>query len=333
MVKIRDVAVLAGVSTATVSRVLNGKSTVDPVLVARVVEAADRLKYRPNALARSLRRRKTSIWALIISDIEHPFFTALARGVEDVAQESGYSVILCNADEDATKEALYLEVAEQEQVAGVILSPNSAASQINRLKAADIPLVTVDRELGNDVDSVLVDTETGAAHATFHLLDQGWVRPACITGPPDATTAVERRRGYERAMAERGRATDATAVHEAYRAEGGRRATARLLTLSPPPDSLLVSNSNLALGVLAELSARGLRAGDDIGLVTFDDAPWTPFTDPPMTVVAQPAYDVGAAAARLLVERIAGHGSAESRRIVLNTTLISRESSTHVMRA
>ncbi|MDP3209172.1 MAG: LacI family DNA-binding transcriptional regulator, partial [Rhodoglobus sp.] len=188
MVKITEVASEARVSVATVSRALNGVSTVDPALVVRVLAAADKLGYRPNAIARGLRRRKTDVLALIISDVSNPFYTAVARGVEDVAQANGYSVLLCNADEDATKEARYLTVAEVEQVAGVILSPHNAATDVSRLQSSGVPLVVVDRPLAVAMDSVMVRSREAARTATRHLLDEGWSRPACITGPVDAAT-------------------------------------------------------------------------------------------------------------------------------------------------
>ncbi|MER6768128.1 LacI family DNA-binding transcriptional regulator, partial [Amycolatopsis sp. NPDC000746] len=159
MATISDVAARAGVSTATVSRTLNGKSTVDPELAARVLEAAEELGYHPNGLARNLRRQETAVLALIISDVENPFFTSIARGVEDLAQVSGYSVVLCNSDENEDKERRYLDVALQERVAGVLLSPTGPATNVTRLRRLGTPVVAVDRPLpGTDGDQVLVDT-------------------------------------------------------------------------------------------------------------------------------------------------------------------------------
>src|SRR3954464_9524506 len=132
---------MAGVSTATVSRALNGKSTVDPMLAARVQKAAEELGYHPNGLARNLRRQETAVLALIIADVENPFFTSIARGVEDVAQDSGYSVVLCNSDENADKERKYIDVALQERVAGVVLSPTGTSSNVERLRRRGTPVV------------------------------------------------------------------------------------------------------------------------------------------------------------------------------------------------
>lgn len=325
--KIRDVAEEAGVSVATVSRAMNDAKTVSPELRKRVQAAARKLGYRPNTVARSLRRRHTKIWALIISDITNPFFTSVARGVEDVAQKAGYSVMLCNADEDPTKEASYLVVAEQDQVAGVILSPHSASTDISLLQDSSIPCVVIDRALAQPVDSVLVDSRAGAREATLHLLDSGWRRPACITGPEDASTAVERRRGYVDALRERGLSRNEQILHGQFRSDDGRLAAAKMLAGETPPDAFFIASATLALGVLAELSERGMQVGTDIGIVTFDDAQWAPLLNPPISVVSQPAYEIGAEAGRLLVNRMLEEAPPIARKITLATTLIVRESS------
>ena len=200
MVKLVDVAREAEVSVATVSRALNNNETVDPQLAARVRAAALKLGYRPNYLARNLRRQRTSLWLLIISDIENAFFTSVARGVEDAALASQFSVALCNTDEDEDKEAGYISLAIGEQAAGVIVSPHSTQSDITPLLAAKIPVVVIDRELTEPVDSVTTDSRGGAQGATEHLLAQGWSRPGCITGPRSAQTANLRRLGYEDAL-------------------------------------------------------------------------------------------------------------------------------------
>src|SRR3954447_15148207 len=166
MVKIVDVAEAAQVSVATVSRALNNSARVDPVLAARVRAAAERLGYRPNAVARNLRRQGTQVWALIITDINNPFYTAVARGVEDLAQEAGFSVLLCNTDEDQAKEDRYLQVAAQERVAGVILAPRSEASDTSILEAGGIPLVVVDRRLNRPSDFITAASFEGAVMAT-----------------------------------------------------------------------------------------------------------------------------------------------------------------------
>ncbi|WAL67991.1 LacI family DNA-binding transcriptional regulator [Amycolatopsis cynarae] len=326
MPTISDVARKAGVSTATVSRALNGKSSVDPVLVSRVRIAAEELGYHPNALARNLRRQETAVLALIISDVENPFFTSIARGVEDVAQTAGYSVVLCNSDENADKERRYIDVALQERAAGVILSPTGLPSSIERLRQRGTPVVAVDRPLaGRGTDQVLVDTRLAAREATEHLIAAGYRRIGCVTGPSGIRTADDRLAGYRDALSAAG-LSPRLERRAAYRAAGGRAAARKLLDAPHPPDALLVANSAMAIGVLEELAAAKLRLGRDVGVVAFDDVPWASLIDPPLTVMAQPAYEIGAEAARLLLARIADPARPPEAR-TLAARLVERGSS------
>jgi LacI family transcriptional regulator len=325
MATISDVAARAGVSVATVSRTLNGNATVDPGLAARVRAAAAELGYQPNGLARSLRKRKTAVLALIISDVENPFFTSIARGVEDVAMAAGYSVVLCNSDERLDKERRYLDVAVEERVAGVVLSPTAAGTNVDALLSRGTPVVAVDRPLPG-VDQVLVNTRLAAGEATAHLIRSGYEHIGCVTGPAGVRTADDRLAGYRDALGGAGRDEDPRLVRRAdYRAEGAGRAAAEMLA-SGPVDALLVANSTQAIGVLDALRAAGARLGTDVGVVAFDDAPWATLIDPPLTVVAQPAYELGAVAARLLLHRIEGATSEPVTR-TLAAALIERGSS------
>ncbi|GAB3932022.1 LacI family DNA-binding transcriptional regulator [Kribbella albertanoniae] len=307
MPTISDVAARAGVSTATVSRALNGKATVDPELAARVRQAATELGYQPNGPARNLRRQEAAVVALIISDVENPFFTAIARGVEDIAHEVGYSVVLCNSDESAEKENRYIDIALQERVAGVILSPSGPAAGVAKLAARGTAYVAVDRPLPeHDSDVVLVDTRLAAAQATAHLIAQGYERIGCVTGPAGVRTADDRLAGYRDALRTAKRRTSTRLVRRSeYKAVGAHRAAVDLLSQPEPPDALLVANNAMAVGVLQALQELGRRPGRDVGVVAFDDAPWAELLDPPLTVVAQPAYEIGTEAARLLLARIA----------------------------
>ncbi|MFD2422477.1 LacI family DNA-binding transcriptional regulator [Amycolatopsis pigmentata] len=322
MATINDVARRAGVSTATVSRALNGKSTVDPALVLRVRAAADELGYHPNGLARNLRRQETAVLALIIADVENPFFTSIARGVEDVAQAQGYSVVLCNSDESADKERRYIDVALQERVAGVILSPTGATSNVERLRQRGTPVVAVDRPLPEG-DQVLVDTRLAAREATEHLVAAGYRRIGCVTGPAGVRTADDRLAGYRDAI--RAAKRPELARHAEYRAAGGREATLELLAEREPPDALLIANSAMAIGTLEALTEANLRLGRDVGVVAFDDVPWATLIDPPLTVVAQPAYEIGKQAAKLLLGRI-GASTSAPRTTMLAARLIERGS-------
>jgi LacI family transcriptional regulator len=328
MARISDVAALAGVSTATVSRALNGKSTVDRDLVARVQRAAEQLGYQPNGPARNLRRQEAAVVALIISDVENPFFTAIARGVEDVAHQVGYSVVLCNSDENAEKESRYIDIAIQERVAGIILSPTGTTSSVEKLAARGTAFVAVDRPLPHqECDVVLVDTRLAAKQATAHLVAQGYERIGCITGPVGVRTADDRLAGYRDALrAAKLRSTTKLVRRTEYKAAGAHRAAQELLDQAEPPDALLVANSAMAVGVLQALQEHEIRPGKQVGLVAFDDAPWAELVDPPLSVVAQPAYEIGAVAARLLLARIADN-SRPPTTTTLGARLIERGSS------
>ncbi|MFV2011138.1 MULTISPECIES: LacI family DNA-binding transcriptional regulator [unclassified Micromonospora] len=330
MATIYDVARKAEVSPATVSRVVNGHTNVDPALADRVRRAMRELDYRPNAVARNLRRSRTTLWAVVISDIGNPFFTALVRGVEDLAQQAGYSVVLCNTDEDPAKESRYLNAVLAEQVAGVIIAPSGPAADLGQLTAARVPVVVVvvDRQLhGSRIDTVLVDNEHGARLATAHLLDSGYRRIACITGRRGVWTACRRLGGYQRALADAGQPYQEELVrHADFRSDGGYRAMTELLRLRPRPDALFAANNLMTVGAVEYLVDQGIAVPAEMGVVGFDDLPWAHLVRPALTTVTQPTYQLGETAAQLLIERIADPDRAATT-VTLPTKLQVRESS------
>lgn len=328
MATIYDVARHAKVSAATVSRVVNGRATVDQVLAERVRQAMRELDYRPNAVARNLRRSTTTLWAVVISDIGNPFFTSMVRGVEDVAQRNGYSVVLCNSDEDPTKEGTYVSAALAERMAGVIISPTGISTHVKRLVDAGTPVVVIDRELkGMSVDTVLVDNEHGAEIATSHLLDVGYKRIACITGPRKLSTAVRRLKGYQRALKAHGAVGGETLIrYSDFREEGGYQAMASLLDQGAKPDAVFAANNLMTVGAVECLVDRGIDIPARMGVVGFDELPWAHLVRPSLTTVAQPTYELGRTAALLLTERIAEPGRPPST-VTLHTQLHIRDSS------
>ncbi len=326
---IRDVAAVAGVSPATVSRVLNGKQDVAADLRQRVLGAVTDLGYRRNGPARSLRTRAAMVLGLIISDISNPFFTAVVRGAEDQAQLAGYSLVLANADEDVDKEARYLEVAAAEQMAGVLLSPASLTrTSIDVLLERGIPVVTIDRRLARvPVDSVTVNNYQAARTAAQHLIGQGCRRVGFIAGPVQTTTGASRLAGYRAALRAAGRPLDPSLTAYAdFRTEGGYAATRQLLRQRRPPDGLLFANNLMTVGGLRAIAEAGLAIPDDIAVVGFDDVIWATALRPPLTVVAQPTYEIGQTAAKLLLRRVDGEAF-PPRRVVLQAELIERASS------
>lgn len=330
MATIYDVAERAGVSSATVSRVLNGHRRVDPELAQRVMEAVAQLGFRRNAVARNLRQSRSTLWAVIISDINNPFFTALVRGIEDVAQAAGFSVVLCNSDEDLKKEAAYISAVVSERMAGVIISPASERStDLGSLLETRTPVVTIDRSVrGVQVDSVCVDNIHGAEVATEHLLSGGYERVACVAGPRRTTTASQRRKGYQRAYRSAGLAVDPQLVrHADFRQEGGYQAMASLLAMPEPPGAVFVSNNLMTIGALQRLADEGITVPDEVGIVGFDDIPWAQLIRPSLSVVKQPTYEVGQTAGHLLIQRIT-QPERPPLTVTLSTTLSIAASST-----
>ena len=330
MATIRDVAERAGVSVATVSRILNGTVRVNPRLVERVRAAIDELQYRPSRAARSLRANRSTIIGLLISDIRNPFFTELVRGVEDAAQRNGYSLVLCNSDENPAKERQYIEVLYAEQVAGAIIVPTRERQPgLRLLWEHKVPVVAVDRRIqDHHTDVVLVDNVRGASEAVAHLIANGYRRIGLITGPLTTTTGRERRDGYRQALRMAGLPHDPALERcGSFKEESGRRLTAELLDATPPPEALFLANNLLTMGALEELYVRGLRVPDDIAVVCFDELPWAALSAVSLTTVTQPVYDLGSTAALRLFQRLHSPGACARQEIVLAPTLCIRGSS------
>ena len=314
----------------TVSRVINNSGYISQAARERVERAIEQLGYVPNALARGLRFKQTKTIALILTDITNPFFTTLARGVEDAASEQGFSVIFCNTDEDESEEGEYLNMLLQKQVDGILLVPARCSSEsISMLQSRSIPVVVLDRRVpGIQVDTVLGDSEEGAYQLVRHLLGLGHRRIAMISGPSSVSTATDRVDGYRRAMAEAGLEVDESMVlHDAFSQEGGYRMARRVMESVPRATALFAGNNFIAAGAFGALREVGLRVPEDISLVAVDDLPLPLAMEPFLTVAAQPAYEMGRRATELLLDRLAGEAPAECREIVLPVTLVVRRSS------
>ena len=331
--RIADVAALARVSPATVSRVLNEAPFVDPELRARVREAVATLSYRPDRVARSLRRGATATLGLIISDVQNPFFTALVRGVERVARGRDLLVMLCNTDGDACRERRYGEALIAERVAGVVVaSADPSGETVRALVAAGVPTVIADRASGHcEVDTVFVNNHTGARCAVEHLTELGHRRIGLITGPVDFSVARERLEGYAAGLLQAGLPFDPALVQIGdFRQASGRSAMARLLDDPRNQlDAVFVGGDLMTLGALSAIHEAELSIPRDISVVGFDDMPWAAALNPPLTTVAQPATAMGEIAAQLAIDRIEGHAEAEPRHVVLDPHLIVRASTAH----
>jgi LacI family transcriptional regulator len=324
-----DVAARAGVSVATVSRALSGdpKRVSAPVL-QRIIDAAEELDYIPNNLARNMRAGSSRILGLIISDIGNPFFTAVVRGVEDVAQRHGYSLVLSNTDEDPDREAASLGVMAAERAAGLIIATtNQNGTALRRFADMGLAIVAIDRHVVDlPTDSVVVDNESASYEAVMHLVRLGHRRIAIIGGPADADTARERMRGYERALREaRIDLQDELVRQGDFRETAGLTMTRELLDLPDPPTAIFAVNNLTTIGVLGALRERGVEVPSAISVVGFDDIPTAELLDPPLTVIQQPTYRVGVRAADLLIRRLR-EPDAAVKEVVLSARLVVRGS-------
>jgi len=306
MATIYEVAKLAGVSPATVSRVFNGMG-VSEDKTAAVRDAARQLGFTPNRTARTLRKRASEVIALVIPDIENPYFTEMARGVEDVASEAGYSVVLCNTDSRIDKEATYLQIAISEHMAGVILAAASDQSNLDELLARGRPVVAVDRGTGYDIDGVVMANRQAGQAATENLVQAGYRRIACLTGPEDVETAYERAQGWRGVMARHFPELDLEPLlrYSTFRVDGGRQVMEEFLASPEPPDAIVAANNLLGVGAIQVLTERGMTP-PKLGVAVIGSLPFTTLTPSAVTVVRLPARHMGVTAAKMLLSRIAG---------------------------
>jgi LacI family transcriptional regulator len=285
------------------------------------------LQYVPNAAARSLIHGRTETLALVVADITNPFFTTLARGVEDGAQEHGYTLILGNSDETLAKERAYLDVMVARRVDGIILSPTPGpAHNLEVLTRHHIPVVLIDRRIANiDVDVVRGDSTEAGRLLTHHLIDLGHQRIAFVGGPAGVSSLEDRLAGYREAL----KAAELTpSVHLGrYDRASGEEIVSQMVAGRADLDftALIAANNAVAGGALTALARAGLRVPDAVSLVCFEEYESDAVVDPFLTVVIQPAYEIGKHATTLLIDRIRGTATA-ARDVVLPVTLRVRRS-------
>jgi LacI family transcriptional regulator len=334
MSRISEVAERAGVSAMTVSRVLNNSGYVRAATRQRVELAIAELGYVPNALARQLRSKRTKMLALVLSDISNPFFTTIARGVEDAASARGFAVMFCNTDESDEEESRYLRLLVERQVDGVLLVPaQNAAASLRLLRTHSIPVVVLDRRAARRVDNVRCDSEEGAYALARHLIGLGHRRIAVLTGRRAISTSADRVAGVRRALAEAGIALDGSLVRyggfnfgDKNVADGRLMAQEVLAATDDPPTAIFAANNFIAFGAVRALRDLGLKIPDDISVVAFDDLPVEWVDEPFLTVAAQPAYDIGRRAADLIIDRLEGERNASGESVVLPFEVIVRRS-------
>lgn len=329
MATIHDVAKKAGVAPITVSRVINNSGYISDKTRNKVQEAIDELGYVPNVLARSLKSKRTNTLALVFTDIANPFFTILARGVEDTASESGFNVIFCNTDESLEKEDTYIQLLLQKQVDGILLVPAvSSSKSIELILEQKTPLVVLDRRVPDtNVDVVRGDSDGGAYQLTQHLINLGHERITILSGPREVSTAEDRFQGYKRAMEDNGLTEFIQCHYGSFSLESGKELAQQVFSKQPCPTAIFAANNLIALGTLSTLHEMGKEVPGDVALVSFDDIPENLTLFPFMTVVRQPSYEMGKRATEILISRIKGDGSPDYEEIIFPVEFFERASS------
>mgnify|MGYP000851204556 CR=1 FL=1 len=327
-VTIKDVADKAKVSTATVSRALYNRGYIKEETRRKVLKVAEELGYRKHKESKVSKIRTNAI-GVIVSDITNPFFTQVVRGIEDVLNPVGYSLLLCNADENVEKEINYLKVLMNKKVDGVILtSAGGDHKTIEEIVRRGMRVVLIDRLIDDlDIDGVIIDNISGAYDAISHLISEGYKKIGIITGPLEIMTAKERLEGYKKALQDAGIEFNESLVENGgYTREGGYRAAKKLVE-RVRPDAMFIVNNVMTTGALLALKELKIKIPEEIGVVGFDDLEWAPLMDPPLTTISQPIYTIGSTAAQLLLYRLNKPVTIKREVVVLKPKLIVRESS------
>ncbi len=324
---IKDIAKRLDISYATVSRALNDRYGVHPKTKERILAMAQDMNYLPNAIARGLVRQRTETIGLVIPDITNPFFPEVARGIEDRAEEKGYSVLLCNTNWEQEREARYLSLLREKRVDGIILAPVSNKSLFDREfddKARPLVFVSeVRRGMGKSY--VAIDNIHGGYIATRHLIQKGYKRIGFFGAAEDELTSEERYQGYTKALKEAGIKERKKFIRFGdYSTNTGNRLITGMIKKGDYPDAVFAVNDLFALSVMQGIREAGLRIPGDIAVIGFDDIPFASFPEIQLTTIAQPKYQMGRIAADLLLEQIHEKSGAKKKEIILETELIER---------
>ncbi|MFQ6066789.1 MAG: LacI family DNA-binding transcriptional regulator [bacterium] len=325
MAKIKDVARLARVSPACVSLVLNDKPYVSQEAKQRICTAIKQLNYRPNIIARSLRKKKTTTVGLVLSDITNPFFPEVARGVEDRAREYGFNVVLCSTDADPSLERQYIDVLLAKQIDGLILTSTRSSDNLSQYAKEGCPLVLVNRGLSPDrFDFVGIDNVASAKMVIDHFIKLGHQRIAFIGGEPASSASFGRYEGYRSALEQAKISYSDSFIKTGYlKYSGGYRAMKSLLQTSPSPTALFCANDMMALGAMDACLEKGIKVPQNLAIVGFDDIWVASLKSVQLTTVRQPRYLMGVKAVDLMIERIMGK-RVEIKRVMLPTKLVVR---------
>jgi LacI family transcriptional regulator len=327
MATIKDVSKLAGVSVATVSRVLNNSGYVKEETKNSIMKAMKNLNYTPNIMARGLAGKNTSTVALLVPDILNPYFPEVARAIEDAANQYGFNLILCNSDNNLSKEVAYIDLLKSKKVDGfIIASYTIQEEQILSLLQEDIPVVAIDRVFSNPkISSYICKNKKGAMLAVEHLLEKGCNKIAHIGGPSYVQSSIDRTAGYEEKCISEGIYLSSLVKQGNFHKEGGFNAMIELLSTHPDIDGVFASNDLMAVGALRAIIKSGRKVPEDVKVIGFDDIPLASTIIPELSSVKQPIYEIGTLAMESLMEMINGNMDGVSQ-IELDVKVIGRES-------
>lgn len=327
---IEDVARLAGVSTATVSRIINKKGGVRKKTEQRILNVIQELNYIPNAVARSMVVKNTKTIGVIIPDITNPFFPLVVSGIEQQARDKGYFTILCNTNESPEIEKQLIQVLLERNVDGLIITTaDEEGHQLQPIVDRNIPIVAVDRPIKNlELDTVLVGNTDGAYQATRHLALQGHRKIAIIRGPQNTTPGYERFVGYKRALEDYHiPVTDTFIMEGDFKEDSGYRAAKALHLMPERPTAIFSSNNLMTIGCLKALFELDWKLGEQVALIGFDDIDIATFIEPQLTVVSRPMRQLGEVAFEILYEKMnLSDGEWVKRHYVLSPELKIRQS-------
>ncbi|KYD10696.1 hypothetical protein B4119_2407 [Parageobacillus caldoxylosilyticus] len=327
MVKIKDVAKLANVSTATVSRVLRNADNVKEETRKRVLEAIEKLHYQPNVLGRYLRRMETETILVVVPDMTNPFFSKVLRGIESVAIQNGYRVLLGDTQNNVRLEEEYLNLLHQKQVDGTIFLTARINKELMEEMSRQFPIVLACEYLeGATIPTVSIDNISSARKATEHLIKLGHRRIAHLSGPMNIILSRDRLRGYQQAMMQYELDVEPVLIQEGdFSYESGYNLTLKLLALKNPPTAIFAANDEMAIGAIKAIRKLSLRVPDDIAVVGFDDIKIASIFEPNLTTISQPMFEIGEKAMNLLLQLMEGK-KLDRRQFVLEDRLIVRDS-------
>lgn len=335
MTTIRDVAALAGVSVATVSRALSGSERVTAATREKVQAAADELHYRPNAVAAAMRTGRTGAIGLVIGDLTNPFMIRLAGHAEQILRARGWVLSIAAGGEDPEEQERVTTLLLRQRVDGLlIVLAGIPTMDLERLTQAGTPVVALDRSTGASASATILNDPTPALRdLAQHLRDEGYERPAIICGPENISTGLARGERMRDQLAHAGYESDAIEIRPGpFDYPHGRSATAELLDSASPPDVIIALANAVSRGALAEMHARGITVGPEVGLSAYDDEPWFELTDPPLTCITQPLDDLVRVGVETLADLIAGETVDPTPAPMSGSTLVKRASTSRTPR-